>query len=103
MKHGITIIAALALSGCGPRVITKTEVRTVEVPVRVSCPDDAAYNGLKTLRPVPLRQLSMPATAEERVAVSQAQLGRYEAEGAWSDQAWEALTRCHGQGVARQP
>lgn len=94
------LVLCVTLAGCGPRVITKTEIKTVEVPVRVSCPDDSTYAEIMAQRPVPLRQQEMPTTAEQRVAVSQAQLGRYEAEGAWADQASAVIHRCHAQGVA---
>ena len=96
-------IYALMLTGflaaCSPRIVTRTEIKTVQVPVRVACPDAETYQSLKTDRPVPLRSQPMPPTAEERVAASQAQLGRYEAEGAWADQVGAAMARCQ-QGLA---
>lgn len=98
----LILIAALALAGCGPRVITKTEIKTVQVPVRVACPDKAVFDEVTAFLPVPLRTQPMPATADERVAKSQAQLGKYEAEGGWADRAMSALRRCQ-EGVATTP
>jgi hypothetical protein len=98
-----TFFAAIllgSLAACTPKVITKTEIRTVRVPVRVDCPDATAYQGLKESRPVPLRTLPMPETPEERVAKSQAQLGRYEAEGGWADRVTVVLDRCQAEGLA---
>lgn len=96
----IVSVAVSALAACTPRVITKTEIKTVQVPVRVNCPDAETYRALKGSRPVVLRSQPMPPSAEERVAKGQAQLGRYEAEGGWADQVSAALDRCQAETVA---
>lgn len=93
-------LVATALAACSPRVITKTEIKTVQVPVRVQCPDAETYRALKESRPAPLRAQPMPGSTEERVGRSLAQLGRYEAEGAWADQVSAALDRCQAEKVA---
>lgn len=93
MRLACLALCAL-LAGCGSGVATETRVETVKVPVPAPCPDRTAYDKLKASRPVPLRDTPMPATAEERVARSVAQLGKYEAEGGWGDQVLAALDRC---------
>lgn len=103
VKTLAAVFAAISLTACGPKVITKTEIKTVQVPVRAPCPDEATYGRLKASRPAPLRTQPMPSSAEERVAKSQAQLGKYEAEGAWADQVAAALDRCQAEGVAPAP
>lgn len=96
---GATAVAG-TLAACSPKVITKTEIKTVQVAVRAPCPDRPTYDDLKAGRPVPLRTQPMPPSPEQRVAQSQAQLGRYEAEGAWADRVSAALDRCQAEGVA---
>ena len=98
-KTVFTLMLAGTLAACSPQVVTRTEIKTVEVPVRAVCPDAETYESLRAGRPTPLRSQPMPPTAEERVAASQAQLGRYEAEGAWADQVGAAMARCQ-QGLA---
>jgi len=95
----LIVIATLALAGCGSKVIYKDRIVTVNVPVRAACPDKPTYDKLKADRPKPLRTQPMPATPEERVAKSNAQLGRFEAEGGWADRAEAALDRCQAPGV----
>lgn len=100
MRVIVALAVLTALSACSPKVITKTEVQTVRVPVRLACPDSETYQALKSLRPVPLRTQPVPPSAEERVAKVSAQLGRYEAEGAWADRVLVVLDRCQAEGVA---
>lgn len=105
MKLKTLCIALLALpvAACGPRVITKTEIKTVRVPYRAPCPDPATYQEIKNGRPVPLRSQPMPPTPEERNAKAQAQLGRYEAEGGWADRAMSAMDRCQLEAELEKP
>ena len=98
----LILIAALALGACTPRVITKTEIKTVQVKVPVACPDRSVFDEIVSGLPIPLRTQPMPATADERVAKSQAQLGKYEAEGGWADRVMATMRRCQ-EGVAAQP
>lgn len=100
----VRLVMALALSACATKPpIVRTEIKTVTVTVRANCPDAGTYQAIKAGRPVPLRSQPMPATAEERVAKTQAQLGRYEAEGGWADTVTSALDRCQAEGVANSP
>lgn len=70
------------------------------VPVRKTvtltgrCPSAAEIRRLRAARPKPLRTQPMPASPAERVARTSAQLGLYEAQGAWADQVEDALARC---------
>lgn len=95
MRTLAIMLAALALAGCG-----ETKYITVEKPVityvekRVECPSAEERARLKALRPDPLRNQPMPTDVVERNAKTQAQLGRYEAEGAYADQVDAALDRC---------
>jgi hypothetical protein len=59
-----------------------------------ACPSEAEIKRLRAARPRPLRVQRMPATPAERVARTAAQLGLYEASGAWADKVEEALARC---------
>ena len=95
----VVIGAAVLLAGCGEPV-TQVRVETIQVPVPTACPDRGAYEKLKADRPRPLREQPMPETAQERVDKQAAQLGRYEAEGAWADRVEATLDRCQldGQG-----
>lgn len=102
MRLSVLALVGL-LAACGPQVVYRDRLKTVNVPVRQACPDPAVYAEIKRLRPVPLRTQPMPATPEERVGKSMAQLGRYEAEGGWSDKAMAALDRCQEEGVAPSP
>lgn len=105
---GLWVCAIMLLAGCGTTRYVEVD-RPVSVPVktRVACPDKATYDKLKSERPVPLRQQKAPATAVERVAKTEAQLGLYEAEGGWGDKAQAALDRCQvadpEPGVAVKP
>lgn len=90
----LTLILPPLLAACSGPVVTRTEIKTVEVPVRAPCPDPETYKEIVDARPIPLRSQPMPETAEERNAKTSAQLGRYEAEGAWADQAQGILDRC---------
>lgn len=58
------------------------------------CPTRAEVRRLRAARPKPLRNQPMPASPAERVARTSAQLGQYEARGAWADKVEEALARC---------
>lgn len=103
MKTILVTALALTLGGCGAATVTQTRVQVVKEPVPAPCPDKAAYAKLKAGRPVPLRNQPMPGTAEERVARQAAQLGRFEAEGAWADKVEAALDRCQQEGLAPSP
>lgn len=95
----IVILAALPLvAGCGAATAVETRVQIERVPVPTPCPDDKTYDGLVADQPVPLRNQAMPGSADERVARTAAQLGRYEARGGWADRARAALDRCHSAG-----
>ncbi|HEX8445895.1 MAG TPA: hypothetical protein VF649_04700 [Sphingomonas sp.] len=80
-----------------PQQPARAEV-TVKVPVVTQtiehCPTAAEIRRLRAARPKPLRSQAMPASPAERVARTSAQLGLYEARGAWADQVEEALARC---------
>jgi len=58
------------------------------------CPTSAEIRRLRAARPKPLRTQPMPASPAERVARTSAQLGQYEARGAWADQVEDAFARC---------
>lgn len=82
----------------------ETRIQVERVPVRAACPEPAERARLAKLRPTPLREQPMPATADERVAKQAAQLGRYEAKGAWADQVDAALDRCQrGEDLTPSP
>lgn len=93
----LVLTAALMLAACGNEglVIEKPVITYVEK--RVECPSPAERARLKAERPVALRNQPMPDNAAERVAKSDAQLGKYEAEGAWADQVDTALDRCQAR------
>ena len=93
MKRVLSLYA-LALGGCATTAPVETRVQIERVPVAARCPDKTTYEGLVADQPRPLRDQPMPASADERVAKSQAQLGRYEAKGGWVDRARAALDRC---------
>lgn len=95
MKLIFLCAAVLALSACATSgVPVETKWKTVTVTVRGPCPEPAVFDGLVASRPKPLREQPMPATAVERNAQTNAQLGRYEGEGKWGDQTEAALRRC---------
>ncbi len=100
---GIVALAGL-LAGCGAGQAVETRIQIERVPVRAPCPDKATYDGLVADQPVPLRNQAMPATAQERVARTTAQLGRYEARGGWADRTRAALDRCQkGEDLTPSP
>lgn len=100
----LLILAPLALvAGCKSGVVVEERIRTVTVTVRGPCPAPESYTAIKTDRPRPLREQPMPASPEERVGRTSAQLGKYEAEGGWADRAMSALDRCQREGVDPQP
>ena len=66
--------------------------KPADPPIR--CPSAADMRRLRAARPRPLRTQPMPASPAERVARTAAQLGLYEARGAWADQVDETLGRC---------
>lgn len=92
----VAAVLMLGLAACAgkPRIeyIEKPVIQRVEVPA--PCPVATERERLRTLRPVPLREQTMPATAVERTAQAIAQLGKYEAEGGYADQIDTALDRC---------
>ncbi len=89
------ILMSLIVTACGPRpAVVQTRVQVEKVPVPARCPDRASYEALKKDRPRPLRERAMPASPEERVAQTAAQLGRFEAKGGWADRAEAILDRC---------
>lgn len=96
MKRTLTIMAACALTACGrdhaPLIVEKPVITYVDHPVQ--CPSPAERERLRALRPAPLRTTPMPDTVVERNAKTQAQLGKYEAEGGYADQVDAALDRC---------
>lgn len=89
----IALAALTAACSHGPAAV-ETRVQIERVPVPAPCPDRETYEALKKSRPVPLRDQPMPGSAEERVAKTAAQLGRFEAKGGWADRAEAALDRC---------
>lgn len=100
MRKLIVIAAAALLAGCGGRAAApvETQFKTITITKRGPCPDPATYAKLKAGRPTPLRNQARPATGVERSARAQAQLGLYEREGGWADQASAALDRCQIEG-----
>lgn len=91
-------LCSLSLAACGT-TITEKEYVTVEVVVRAPCPDDDTLAGLRDALPVPLRDQPVPADMEQRRKIERQQLGRYEAPGAFADQAMAIATSCN----SRQP
>ncbi len=104
MLAGAAVALAL-LSACGSSgTAVETRVQIERVAVRAPCPDPAERDRLAKLRPKPLRDQAMPASPDVRVAQTQAQLGRYEARGAWADQVDAALDRCQrGEDLTPSP
>lgn len=98
MKRISVIALAGLLSACGAGTAVETRVQIERVPVPAPCPDRPTYEALKKDRPKPLRDQPMPASPEERVAKTAAQLGRYEARGGWADRVEAALDRCQQGG-----
>lgn len=99
-----SILAAaliLLLGACATPGIVETEYQTIEVAVRAPCPDEETFDAVMASRPVPIRDqgIPKPETPEGELAIVKPQLGRYEAPGAFSDQAVAALKSCR----ERQP
>lgn len=86
--------AALSVSACAPKVITKEVPVITYVKTPIECPSKEERARLQKLRPNALRNQPMPTTVVERNAKAQAQLGLYEAEGGYADQVDAALDRC---------
>jgi hypothetical protein len=87
------LIPLAFLTGCQtPPTVEKPVITYVEK--RVECPSAEERERLRNLRPAPLREGTMPDDKVVRVAQSEAQLGRYEAEGGYADQVDAALDRC---------
>lgn len=93
-KTWLMLVMVMPLAACGAGTATETRVQTQYVPVRAPCPDKRTYDGLKSTRPKPLAGTAMPDSAQERADKQFAQLGRFEAPGAWADRAEAALDRC---------
>lgn len=87
-------LALLLLTGCKEKYIAVEKPVITYVEKRVECPSAEERARLKALRPDALRNQPMPTDVVERNAKAQAQLGRYEAEGAYADQVDAALDRC---------
>lgn len=96
MKKLVVIVAlAAVLSGCAAKpMAVKTEYEKVYVNVPAPCPETGVAEALLAARPQPLRETERPSDASVRSGKSQAQLGKYEAEGGWADQVVAALNRC---------
>lgn len=90
-------VAAPAKRPVPPLSVTMAPVPHKPVPPVATvdhCPTTAEIRRLRAARPKPLRTQPMPASPAERVARTSAQLGQYEARGAWADQVEDALARC---------
>lgn len=94
----LTALLSLSLMAC-TTTVTEKEYVTVEVPVRAPCPDDDTLAKLREALPVPLRNQPQPADMDARRAIERSQLGRYEAPGAFADQAMTVVESCN----SRQP
>lgn len=93
-------LAALCLlaGGCAGRPApVRTEFQPVYINVPAVCPDPLISDQLIADRPTPLREAAKPSDPSVRSAKSQAQLGKYEAEGGWADKVVAALKRCQLQ------
>lgn len=102
MRYLWISLLLIPLAGCTkPGVPVETRYKTITVTKRGPCPDEATYARLKASRPVPLRSQAKPVNPAERVARTAAQLGLYEAEGKWSDQASAVLDRCQVAGETK--
>lgn len=107
---GAAIAAAASLAGCTrpvrPQPAPVVPILLIPPPVPpgpvvrqpasppVRCPSAADLRRLRAARPKALRTQPMPGSPAERVARTAAQLGLYEARGAWADQVDDALERC---------
>lgn len=95
MNKLILLIPLVFVGGCATKAVpVKTEFQTVQVNVPAPCPEKALGSDLINSRPTPLRLSKKPSDASVRSAQSQAQLGKYEAEGGWADKVVAALKRC---------
>jgi hypothetical protein len=91
----ILLTPLVFLTACATKAVPiRTEIQTVQVNVPAPCPEKALGDELINSRPVPLRLTKRPSDASVRSAQSQAQLGKYEAEGGWADKVVAALKRC---------
>lgn len=89
------LLPLVLVAGCATKAVpVKTEFQPVYISTPAPCPEKAVGDKLITARPTPLRNQPKPSDASVRSAQSQAQLGKYEAEGGWADQVVAALTRC---------
>lgn len=92
---GMIIAASCLMAGCGSKPLQiKTEYQPVYINVPSPCPEKATGDILIASRPYPLRNTPRPSDASVRSAQSQAQLGKYEAEGGWADKVVAALQSC---------
>lgn len=88
----------LLLAACGHDAIpVQTQFQPVYVTTPAPCPERKVSDDLISTRPVPLRNSPKPPEADKRSALSQAQLGKYEALGGWADKVTDALKRCQTQ------
>lgn len=95
MKRLIFLLPLVVMAGCATKAVpVKTEFQPVYINTPVPCPEKGVGDDLIKTRPVPLRGQTKPSDASVRSAQSQAQLGKYEAEGGWADKVVAALTRC---------
>lgn len=95
MKIVAVALLGLILTGCAAKAVpVKMEYQTVYVNVPAPCPETGVAEGLINSRPQPLRGTEKPSDASVRSALSQAQLGKFEAEGGWADQVVAVLKRC---------
>jgi hypothetical protein len=95
------LVLSLLLAACGPTVLTETVYEEVYVPVNAPCPDEETYAKVREARPKPLREqgITQPVTPQAEVAVLRPQLGRYEAPGAFADQAMAVIESCHNREI----
>jgi hypothetical protein len=96
MRYAAAGMTLASLTACGGRQAApvETRVQIERVMVRAPCPERSIYEDLMRELPRPLRTKPMPADADVRNAQTQAQLGKYEAPGAWAEKAVAALDRC---------
>ena len=101
----LSALLIFGLTACQtPAAVIEKEYVRVNVPVRAPCPDDETYNAVMAARPVPIRDQGIPRPANdaEELAILRPQLGRYEAEGGFADQATAVIESCHSR-VALDP
>lgn len=91
----LAFVPLLILSACAAKPLpVRVEYEKVFVNVPAPCPETGVGAALIASRPQPLRTTERPSDASVRSGKSQAQLGKYEAEGGWADKVIAALTRC---------